>query len=362
MSVEDVTAAAQKLSDDQLAAGKAAQLAIDQPLVDGLKGDLVEMTHERDGLQLELDALKNPPPPPPPAPRTEFGFNIWSSWNGYAQSSSETSAQLFARLKRQGFPDFEWGKSFYSSGTFNVPASYSRCSQGELDPDNPASKFVSTYLWTPGTLADKSHDAWLTTFLQSWPADKRLIFSRNEPDNNKLTPAQWPLYVADMNHVFDLKAGLGLKNIQVRDCFMNYSLQPASGPAWKDSWTNPAKRDGIIFDAYNNQASVDKTGATTVKQITDMLAHLGFRNDQCIIAEYGDRRPNDSNTPSGIKLADSTVTDTTRAAQLKTRYATFLAAGFEAIIAFPVVGSSGDHRFLDVDTASRAALASIMKG
>jgi hypothetical protein len=288
--------------------------------------------------------------PTSPAPATVgWGFNLFNGWNGYTQTTSETSTQVCARLKAQGFGSWKYEKVFY--GGF-LPATWAKGTQGEADPTCPADTFLTMFTWTPGTIADGSHDAALTAYLRSVPAGKRVLLGRNEIDNKGLTATQWPLYVADMDHLYDLKTSLGVTGVEVWDCFMGWSLDPASGPAWRDSWTNPAKRDGVIFDYYWNKSTVDKAGTTAVGFITAKVRQLGL---PWILGETGDRRPG---------TANSTETDdSTRAASLTNRLNAVLAGNPvpDAVLWFDVVGTTGDHRLLDVDTATRAALAGFMQ-
>lgn len=288
----------------------------------------------------------------PPLSNTGFGFNIWSSWDGYSPGTTETSAQLFARLKRQGFPAFDWAKAFNPNF---VPTTWSKSNQGERDLTNPAKNFLEMFNWTPGTIADKSKDAWLTTYFESVEAaGVTAYYGRNEPDNNKVTGSQWPLYVADMNRLFDIKKSLSLSHVKVADCFMDWSLDPlnTSGQKFSDSWTNPAKRDAIIFDKYWNKSTVDKSGMNGTLPLLEAKAQqYGL---DWILGETGDRKPGtkDSTEPS----------DATRAVSMKTRYSAVLSLDLPpiGILWFDVVGSTGNHTMQDEDVATRAQWASLM--
>lgn len=333
-------------------AAVAAQQAADDAALTAAQGQIADLTAQVAELEAELAAAQNPPPPPPaPTPTTTFGFNVFNGWYGYTQDSTnnESSTTMLNRLKST-FGPFDWCKVFYQGF---LPATWAKGNQGETDPANPARNVVITFKWTLGSIASGVNDALLTGYLKSIPAGWRVILGMNEPDNNKVPTGSWPTYVADMDHLYDLVESLNLSaTVEVADCFMSWSLDPSSGPKWQDSWTNPKKRHLIVFDAYWNQSTVDKTGNTTLGWITTAMKRLGYT--RWVLGETGDRRPGTSKSTE--------TNDTTRAASLTNRTNAVLAAdpAPDGYLWFDVVGSTGDHRILPADTATQAALSGFM--
>jgi hypothetical protein len=330
----------------------AAKLAVAEQVATEDAAEIAQLKSDNAALQAYKDAHPDapppPPPPPPPASKVGWGFNLFNGWNGYSQpAAAESSSVMLARLKTT-FGPFGWAKVFNPGF---LPATFAKGNQGETDPLCPATHIIECFNWTDGTIANGSHDAALTAYAQSVPAGKHVILSRNEIDNHS---PNWALYVADMDHLYDLLTGLTLAGkVEVWDCFMVWSLDAASGPQWKDSWTNPAKRHGIVWDHYWNTSTSDKTGKTAMGLVTSKMKQLGLT--RWAIGETGDRRPG---------TAKSTETnDATRAASLTNRLNAVLAAdpAPEGVCWFDVIGSTGDHRILPADTATAAVLRGFMQ-
>lgn len=273
---------------------------------------------------------------PPAATPVQFGFNSWSSYNGYTNGANESADQLFTRLDGD-YGTFGWTKSFYGSSF--VPSTWNNLTQGENNSLNPATHHIVCMGWTLGTIASGSMDSYLTTFAQSIPAGHTVILCMNEVDAPDRI-SNWTQYVADMDHMYDLFESLTLTgNAEVWDCFMQFALDPASGPRFQNSWTNPAKRHGIVWDLYWNQYTIDTSGNTYVGSIETKMNQLGMTN--WALGELGDRRP-------GSTGSNPAPDDASRASRLQTHLDRLLAANPKpkALCWFNVIGTTGDHRIL----------------
>jgi hypothetical protein len=269
-------------------------------------------------------------------PVTGFGFNTWASYNAYTNGVAESATQMLTRLVNDYGP-FGWTKSFY--GQSFLPATWSGLNQGENNPVNPASHHIICFGWSLGSIANGSHDQTLESFAQSVPAGKHVILCMNEVDAPGRI-SSWPAYVADMNHMYDLFESMTLAaKVEVWDCFMQFALDSASGPRWQDSWTNPAKRHGIVWDCYWNQYTVDASGNLYVGSIEQTMNHLGMT--RWCLGEFGDRRP-------GSTGSNPAPDDASRAARLQTHLDRLLAATPkpEGLVYFNTIGTTGDHRIL----------------
>lgn len=291
--------------------------------------------------------------PPPPNPTPKFGFNTFSSYNGYSQPNpAENTTQMLTRLLND-FGPFDYCKSFYSSG---LPSVFSAGTQGEAHSLMPADHCVIMFNWTAGAIASGSMNSALTTYINSVPAGKTVYMGQNEIDNhigNNTDTSAWSTYVADMDKLWDLVAAASPAGVvKVTDCFMEFTIEPST-PAnrqWKDYMTNPAKRHGIIWDNYWNLATVDKSGNTQVGLITSMMNHLGLTD--WIVGELGDRRQEDSWTPSAnIGQNGHFASDAARATMMTTRINALLTANPapKGICWFDLVGTTGDHRIITMD-------------
>jgi hypothetical protein len=135
---------------------------------------------------------------------------------------------------------------------------------------------------------------------------------------------------------------------------MQYAVDPSSGPRFQDSWVNPAKRHGIIWDCYWNQYNVDSSGNLFVGEIETTMVRLGMH--RWCLGEFGDRRP-------GSTGSNPAPDDATRATLLQAHITRLLAANPqpEGLVYFDYIGTTGDHRILRPpygdDDATYAVLA-----
>lgn len=279
-----------------------------------------------------------PTPPVSNAKVPQFGFNIFQSYNAYTNGPDETAAQVATRLDTDYGP-YLYTKSF--QGNSFLPATWSGLNNGERAADQHATKHIVCCTWTPGTIANGSKDAALTTFAASIPAGRTVIVCINEVDAPGRM-SDWPSYVADMNHLYDLAETLNASNpgrLESMDCFMEFALEAASGPRWQDSWTNRAKRHGIIWDCYWNQYGVDDSGNTFCGNMETVMRRLGFT--RWVLGEFGDRRPGST----GTKPAPSDALRAPRMAKIIDRIIACDPAP-EALVYFNTIGTTGDHRIL----------------
>jgi hypothetical protein len=307
----------------------------------------------------------NYPSVDPPGFVTQFGFNIFvgsgiTTYTTGGPLSGENATSQIARLVAD-YGNFDDGKIFYTSGGFNLPSVWNTTIGG-----GPNTHMSVCFSWTIGTISDGSHDAAITAYCQSVPAGKTVRLCWNEADYKILdgTIPSASGYVADMNHLYDLVHAMsGLSaTIEVWDCFGEFHLE--AGQTFSNSWTNPAKRDGIIWDCYQNNATTDTSGTAKVGLITAKMNELGMT--RWIVGEHGDRRQQDSYTPAAnLNQTGHCSSDSQRAGLWTNRIGAFLAADPppEAITIFDVVGTTGDHRIITwdaggtPDSATKAVLA-----
>jgi hypothetical protein len=288
---------------------------------------------------------------------TGFGFNIWNSWNMYTNGANESATQMLTRLSKD-YGSYGWTKSFYGSSF--VPSKWGNLTQGENNPLNPADHHIICMGWSLGTVANGSKDTTLTSFANSVPEGKHVILCMNEVDAPGRI-ANWTTYKNDMDHMYDLLTSLTLKaKVEVWDCFMQFALDPASGPRFQNSWVNPAKRHGIVWDCYWNQYTIDASGNTYVGSIETKMNELGMT--RWCLGEFGDRRP-------GSTGSNPAPDDSSRAVRLQTHINRLLSAEPqpEGLLWFNAIGTTGDHRILTPpvgdtdpygnDTATHAVLA-----
>ena len=249
----------------------------------------------------------------------------------YYNPNGQTKAQYVSRLLG-AYGNSAIGKAFPNTIVSTWRADYQQLNN---------TKAIICMSWANGAIAAGTHDAALTSFAASIPAGVTAMVCMNEVDNHA---GATPAYVADMDHLYDLAQTLNATNpgkLEVWDCFMQYALQAASGPAYNDSWTNPAKRHGIIWDLYWNQYTLDASGNTFVGSIEAVHNRLGIPWG---LGETGDRRPG-TTAESGNNPAPS---DAARAARLTTHMNRLFNANPapKFICYFDYVGSTGDHRIL----------------
>jgi hypothetical protein len=282
------------------------------------------------------------------AASTQFGFNIIKSSNSYTQEFTtdtppvpvnENATHCVTRLVTD-YGNFRYGKVFYSNF---VGSAWDTGLEGL----SPMTDVVVCMTWTLGSIANGSHDSVITSYAQSVPAGKRAMLCWNESDYKMLdgTISSSTTFKADMDHLYDLLHSLTLTGkCEAWYCFGEYNIDPASGPAWSDSFINTAKCDGIVWDCYWNQTT-DVSGATKLGYIAAKNTHLGITN--WILGESGDRRPQDEFTPtSNLNQTGRAVSDSSRASTWNTRLATIVALQNppQAFIYFNTQGTSGDHR------------------
>jgi hypothetical protein len=276
--------------------------------------------------------------PDPPVSTVGFGFNIWSSYDGYTDGAAESADAMTTRLNTHYGP-YEYTKSFYGSAF--IPSTWNGLNTGERSTNQHATKHIVCCSWTPGTIANGSRDSYLSTFAATIPAGHTVMPCINEVDAPGRM-SDWTAYRNDMNHLYDLANTLNASNpgrLESWDCFMEFAMEAASGPRWQDSWTNAAKRHGIIWDCYWNQFGVDDSGNTFCGNMEGVMNRLGF--DQWILGEFGDRRP-------GSTGSNPAPSDAARAPRMQTIINRILASDPAPVglVYFNTIGTTGDHRVL----------------
>jgi hypothetical protein len=280
--------------------------------------------------------------------RQLFGFNIpYSTSNAFSQpAAAETNDQFVNRLVGT-YGNFPISKIFYKGGSA-VPATTWDPTEEGLGPQKTIFLIMG---WTLGTWANGSHDAGFITWMRSIPAGYRVMVAYNEA--NYHDPATNPTaFVADENHIYDLVHNTSgvVADVESWYCFGEFALE--SGGNWTDAWINPAKADGIGWDMYQNKAGTDDTGATKTAKVVAMNTHLGIKHWG--VPEFGDRRPDGS--------SGAWDNDTDRAAAITKQMNTFKAQpGFEFLMYFNVVGTTGDHRMLTPPYGSDPATVAAYK-
>lgn len=289
---------------------------------------------------------------PPAETPVGYGFNTWASYNAYTNSVNESSTEMLTRLTTDYGP-FKYTKSFLGGSTF-LPSSFSSLNP-ETKLNNPADVFIVCCGWTLGTIANGSKDAGLTSFAASIPAGKTVILTWNECDAPGRI-SNWTTYKADMDHAYDLAETLNETNagrLEVMDCFMVFALESASGPRWQDSWTNAAKRHGIIWDHYWNRHNHDASGNEACGLMETVMNRLGYT--RWILGEWGDRRP-------GTEGA-SVPNDSERAIRAAVHLERLLACSPrpEGLVYFNTIGTTGDHRILRPPYGNDDATYNVLK-
>jgi hypothetical protein len=263
-----------------------------------------------------------------------FGFNIPPNTTDRfsTPAAAETHQQFVSRLVNT-YGNFPIAKVFYKGGGTVPSGSWDPSAEG-LGPQKTIFLIMG---WTLGSWANGSHDAGFITWMRSIPAGYHVYVAMNEVNYSSAVVNDPATFVADQNHIYDLVHSTTGLNADVQSwyCFGEFALE--NGGNWTDSWINPAKADGIGWDLYENTAGKDDDASQKSAKVVAMNSHLGIKHWG--IPEFGDRRPG-----SGTGAWD---TDAHRAVALTSQLNTFKTQpGFEFLMYFNVIGSTGDHRLL----------------
>ena len=292
--------------------------------------------------------------PPPSGTYPRFGINSYQASTTTAHDpAGETPAEQQARLLRD-YGTMTDTKVFYTSGTgLTLPATY-QTTRGEGLSTSPVCTVC--FVWTRGQLAAGAYDSQIRGYVDSIPAGRTVRLTWNEIDNAISAGADWTAYRADMDHLYDLvtaSAPASGGTCEVWECWMQYSLTPASGPKFSTTWTTPAKRHGIVWDLYWNRANTDKSGQTAIANILTAMSQLGMT--RWSIGETGDRRPGTANSDE--------IDDSTRAANMRVRMQALVDAvpAPEGVVWFDNLGTTGDHRILQPDLGNDDLTKAMLK-
>lgn len=324
-------------------ADEAAQYAAGAASRDAEVNDLTDQLAKAKARIAELEAASQPPPAPAPAPSgTRYGFNIMQSYGSTAKTyfdrAGETADAMNARLVRDYGP-FKAGKTFPNR---IVADAVSQTAWGKFPSVVDLTLCIA---WTYGQVATGSQDAALTSLMRSVPAGKYVRLCWNEIDYKVASgSADQKSYAADMAHLKALRDRLGLAStVGIFHCFGEWNIEQG----YDYSWVDAGNCDGIIWDFYENKAGTDDGGSKKLGLIAAKNKALGVT--RWGVGEHGDRRPGSGSGAWG--------SDAARAKSYAARLTTAASLGAEVMCVFNVVGSSGDHRILDADTATKAAVA-----
>ena len=291
------------------------------------------------------DVTVVPPVTPPPnggPSGTVFGMNV-SVGSSFTNGARETAADQVNRIVRT-YGSLGAAKIFYSG---MLPTTFNRNYEGLVPGKTVAVCFKANQV----AMANGAYDAAIDRYISSIPSGwKVMLVNWQEPDDEMwkdhvFTVAQHRAATDRLIDVAHANPAYRAGRVQVWDVYMGGSLYMGR---WQDSAPSP-RLDGIGWDYYWNHPTTDwnTDPNLALRKMVDVNRRLGIPHNG--LFETGDNpHPND---PSGAG----------RAAFWNRVYSDAANLGYDYVLYFNAIGTTGDHR-IRPDTAFGASTASVLRG
>ncbi len=267
------------------------------------------------------------PTPTPPASTTVFGMNV-SPGTSFTNGARETAAEQVSRITST-YGSLGVAKIFYQG---MLPATFNNSYEGLV----PGKTVAVCFKPSQTSLANGSLDAQIKGYIDSIPEGwKVMLVNWQEPDDemwkdNVFTMEQHRAATERLIDVARANAAYAADKVEVWDVYMGYSLDVGR---WKDAAASP-RLDGIGWDYYWNKPTTDWSidPSVALTKMADTNKRIGIKDWG--LFETGDNPHANDTTGSG------------RAAFWTKVFNSSQTLGYDYVIYFNAIGTTGDHRIL----------------
>ncbi|MCW2763116.1 MAG: domain containing protein [Marmoricola sp.] len=272
---------------------------------------------------------------------TVYGMNF-SPGTSYTNGAKETAAQQVNRIVST-YGTLGAAKVFYQG---NLPASFNKSYEGLIPGKIAAVCFKPNQV----ALANGSLDAAINGYINSIPAGtKIMLVNWQEPDDemwkdHSFTVEQHRAATERLIDIARANPAYAAGRVEVWDVYMGYSLDVGR---WEDKAASP-RLDGIGWDYYWNKPTTAWSTDPTValKKMADKTKALGIKDYG--VFETGDNpHENDAN---GSGRAEFWTKVYTKSRDL----------GYDYMLYFNAIGTTGDHRILP-ETSFGGPVAAVLR-